>query len=636
MLDAMRRGALNWFAKGLLALLVVAFAIWGVGDVIRRVGTSSVAKIGGTEISIEEFRQAYQDELTSISRRLGRRLTPDQAKLLGLEQRALSRLVGTAAIDAHAHDLHLSLSEQAMADMIRQDPAFHDAQGAFSNRILQAYLRQIGIGSAERYVEIRRKEEVRDQLTETLLSGVAPAPSTIELLHRYREEKRVIEYIAPDFEKLVKVPEPDEARLKEYYEQNKRQFMTPEVRRVNALVLTRTAAKARADIGEAEIKSAYDADTGKYNVPEKRRLQQLKFPNPAAAEKAYAELAKAKNFTEAAAKLGFKDSDIDLGELTKRDMIDPKVADAAFSLKKDELSKPIEGQFGTVLLRAAEITPGKQRPFDEVKAEIKDRLADERARVDIQELHDKVENERSAAKSLKEIADSLKLNFYEIAEIDRSGKTAAGKPALDSPEAAKIAEAAFAGSVGLEPEATDLEDGGYLWADVLAVTPEKQKPYEEVAADVKAAALEQDKRKEIANAAAKLAERLGKGEDLAALAKEAGAKVEKTDAVTRVTSPPGLSQSAVQQAFTLAKGAGAVATGADNKARVILRVADIIAAAPATPEQIERGRNELKRQMQTDVLAEYIGGLQTRYGLKINETALKQALGAQREQPDFE
>ena len=101
MLDAMRRGAVNWLAKVLLGLLIVAFALWGVADVFRNYGRGTLARIGNTEISVDEYRQAYQEEMASISRRLGgRRLTAEQAKMLGVEQRTLSRLIGTAAIDS--------------------------------------------------------------------------------------------------------------------------------------------------------------------------------------------------------------------------------------------------------------------------------------------------------------------------------------------------------------------------------------------------------------------------------------------------------------------------------------------------------------------------------------------------------
>ncbi len=193
-------------------------------------------------------------------------------------------------------------------------------------------------------------------------------------------------------------------------------------------------------------------------------------------------------------------------------MIDPKIAEAAFALKKDELSKPVEGQFAIVLVRVSEIVPGKQRSFDEVKGEVRDKLAEERTNQEIQSLHDKVEDERASGKPLKEIAEQLKLDFREIPDIDRGGKTADGKPAIEGAAAAQVAQAAFAGSPGLDAEATELADGGYAWVDVVAVTPEKQKTFEEAKAEITTAATEEQRRAEIASLAGKLVDRLGKGE----------------------------------------------------------------------------------------------------------------------------
>src|SRR5262249_14170826 len=159
---------------------------------------------------------------------------------------------------------------------------------------------------------------------------------------------------------------------------------------------------------------------------------------------------------------------------------DPKMAEAAFALKKNELSQPIQGQYSLALLRVTDIQGGKQRTFDEVKAEIKDRLAAERVGQKLQELHDKAESERAKGRPLKEIGQELKLAFQEIAEINRLGKTNAGKTVIEHADAGRIAEAIFEASAGVETETLELTDGGYAWYDVVAVTPERQKTFEEV------------------------------------------------------------------------------------------------------------------------------------------------------------
>ena len=629
MLDSLRRGALNWFAKGLLGLLVIAFAVWGIGDVVRNVGRGTLATIGSSQITVDDYRQAYQDEMASLTRRFGRRLTSEQAKMLGVEQRALSRLISAAAIDHHARDLELALSDEGMAEIIRNDPGFQGPDGKFSKELFQNFLRQIGL-SEGRYVTTRRQEELRDQLTESLLSGLAPPQAMLETLYRYREERRVIEFFTPDFDKLITLAEPEESKLTEYYEQNKARFTAPERRKINVLALTRDAAKQRTSVSEEELKASYDADKEKFNVPEMRRITQLTFPDKAAAEAAYAELSKAGNLAEAIAKLGFKESDIELGQLAKRDMIDGKIAAAAFALPKDELSQPVDGQFATVLLRVAEIVPGKQRSFEDVKGEISDRLVEERANLELQALHEAIENDRYSGKPLREIAEKLKLPFLEIADIDRTGKTADGKPAVAEADAAKVAQAAFSGNAGIEAEAVELADGGYAWVDVLQVTPEQQKTFPEVAAEVKTQFLDQQRRSEVSSLATKFVDRLNQGEAFEAVAIAADAKAEKTNPVTRSTSPPGLTANAVQQAFTLPKGRAASAPTTDGKGRSIIRVSEIIPAPAPTPEQTAALKTELNRQLQTDILAEYIAGLQARYGLTLNQEALKQALGGDR------
>jgi peptidyl-prolyl cis-trans isomerase D len=397
------------------------------------------------------------------------------------------------------------------------------------------------------------------------------------------------------------------------------------------LTLTRDLVKGKIDVTEADIKASYEATKDTYDTPETRKLQQVAFPDKAAADKAYAALSKAKNFVEEAGKLGFKEADIDLGTVVKSGLIDKKIADAAFALKKDEVSKPVEGQFTTVILRAVEITPGITKTYEDVKAQVKDKLALERASREIQQLHDKVEDERTAGRTLKEAADKLGLTHLAIEAIDRGGNGADGKPVAGIPDTAKVLGAAFAGVQGVEADAIELADGGYAWFDVLGLTAEKERAFEDVKADAKTRWLEVEKAKAVTETAAKFVERALKGESLEAIAKDAGGKVEKTPAITRATSPQGLTPDAVRQAFVLPKGAASSSATADGKTRSIFRVAEVTDAPEPTKEEADRLRTELQRGMQTDALNAYVGGLQSRYGVNINTQVLQQTLGLDRQ-----
>jgi peptidyl-prolyl cis-trans isomerase D len=149
--------------------------------------------------------------------------------------------------------------------------------------------------------------------------------------------------------------------------------------------------------------------------------------------------------------------------------------------------------------------------------------------------------------------------------------------------------------------------------------------------------MEQDRRTAVTAFAAKLVERINGGESLDAVAKEIGARVDKTSPpVTRNTSPPGLPNTAVQQAFALPKDRASSATSSDGKSRIILRVAEVIPAPPPTAEQTKRLKDDLARQLQGDTLVQYVGGLHSRYGFSVNEAALKQALGTESEPTDLQ
>ncbi len=627
MLEMLRRGATSKVAALVLFLpLIVAFSLWGIGPDWKG-GSSNqwLAKVGGTAVYPEEFQRAYQNELEQISRQVGRRITPEQAKYFGLDQRVLSRLAGAAALDQQARTMGLGVSTQSIVDAVKADPNFAEIDGRFSKPRFDQFLRQIGL-SEQAYFAQRKKDDVREQLTDSVLAGVAPAQAYIDLLHKHAEETRVIEHITLDPAKVVKLPPADDAKLKEFYDGNKRQFVAPETRKAGLLLLTRDAVKARVVVTPEEIKETYEQTKDRYNVAETRRIYQMSFPDKAAAEKALPELIKAKNFVEAATKLGAKESDLDLGVQAKKQMIDPKIAEAAFALKKDEVSKVIEGVFTTVILRVTEINPGKLKTLEDVSAEVKDALQTQRSGREIQTLQNQVEDERSAGKTLKEAALKTGLTFVEVASIDRAGKSADGKPVLTQTDAAALTAAIFAGAIGLDAEPIDLADGGLGWVSVTGVTPEKDKPFEEALADVKTAWTEAETRKELGSVAARLVERALKGEALSVLAAESGAKLEKTNAITRATSPPGLTPSGVQQAFSLPKGGASSALTTDGASRTILKVAEVTVAAAPTAAQTEKLKTDLTRTMQSDIYSALVGGLQQRAGFNVNQTMLQQLL----------
>jgi peptidyl-prolyl cis-trans isomerase D len=627
MLDALRRGSTGMVAKILFGVLVASFAIWGIGPVFRNYGHGSLAKVGSHEIQMADFQRAYQNELHLIQRQSGRHITAEQARAAGLDHQILAQLMAWAAVEQHADDLDLALSEQKLIDDVKNDPAFKGPDGRFSRINFDNALSQLGV-SERGFMQLRRRDELRQQITTALVNAVAVPESAIDLLNTWRNEKRVAEHFTIDPEKAVTVPDPDEAKLKETYDANKRDFVTPELRKLAVLVVSPDNLKSKMEVSDAEINASYDESKNDYNTPELRRVQQISFKDKAAADAGKAALASGKSFGDVAKQAGAKDTDIDLGLINKNRLIDPKIADAIFALKKDEVSDAIEGRFATVIARVSDIQPAINRTLADVKDQVHDKLAKQKATTRLQSLLDEIEDARSGGKSLKEIADQMKLEYLEVPETDRNNKAAEGQPAISLPDAQAIIKSGFDSQVGLENEALELRDGGYAWVDVLGVTQAKEKPFADVKDDVKKVAIANERTRLVSELAGKLVEKADTGTPMATLATEAGGvKVDTTQPFTRTTEAHGMSKEAVTKAFSLAKGKAASAPTTDNKSRVVFKVTEVTPAPAPSKEERAHLVKDLSEQYTDELLSEYVIALQNRLGTHINQADFQKAVG---------
>jgi peptidyl-prolyl cis-trans isomerase D len=388
--------------------------------------------------------------------------------------------------------------------------------------------------------------------------------------------------------------------------------------------------KKQVTVTEEEIATSYKATKDGYDVPEQRRVQQIAFKDKAAAEAALKALRDgSKTFGDVAKEAGAKDTDADLGLINKKALIDKKIADVAFGLEKDKFSDVVEGRFATVIVRVTQIEPGKLQTLETVKDQVRDKLAVEKAKIELQKKRDEIEDNRSAGKTLKEIAETAKLSFQDIAGADQRGNGADGKPVLTTPDLPKIMTAVFAPDAGSNDQAIDLASGAYAWFNLLGTEPPKQRPFEDVKPDVKIDYTLAETSRLVTELANKLVERLNAGETVSALEDAAKGKAAKTDPINRTTIPQGISDAAVAQAFILPAGRAASAVTSDKTSRIVFKVSEITAAPAATKEQLDALAKAMQSDLASQELTEYTETLKKRMGASINEAELKRALGTQ-------
>jgi peptidyl-prolyl cis-trans isomerase D len=619
MLNSLRKSAGSWFVKILLGLLVASFAIWGIGDIFRGGTTTTVAEVGDKEISAFEYQRDYINQVNTLSSRLGRQLTAQEARAFGIPQSVLQNTISRTAIDIHAEELGLGMSDEAIIALIHKEPGFKNAKGEFEPINFQAFLRDRNL-SEQGFVQLQRGEMIRGQIMSALSRGAYVPDTLLNAINHHRNDEREVKYFVLAPGAIPAVTAPDETVLRGWFEENKARYKAPEYRKIGMLTLTPESVAETITLSDADLKAYYEANKAQYDQPQRRKLQQLVFSDKAAADEAYKKLEDGEDFAELGKSLGMTEDDIALGEFTKTGMADQTVAEAAFALEEGEYSEPVQS-FATVIVRAEDVLEGQTKTFEEVKEEVRDRLAKDRALDEIQNLYDSVEDERAAGADVREAANKLNLPFKEHT-IDRTGKTPEGE-ALESIAGSREAiQTVFTGDVGIENNPVQLSEG-YAFIDVLEVIPERDRTYEEVRAEVEKAWIEQETRNNLRKKAEELVEKGKAGTALEALAKENnGVEIKTASGLKRGAAPEELPASAVSVAFTLPQNGYGTVQMADGQSQAVFQLTGIKDAPALDEAQAKTLRDELRQNLGVDILSQYVAGLQNDYGVQVNSEAI--------------
>jgi peptidyl-prolyl cis-trans isomerase D len=631
MLRGIHKASGSWLGKLIMAavmgVLVISFAIWGIGDIFRGFGQNEAAKVGSTEISLEQFRDYYNQQLQQISRRAGRPITPDQARGLGIDRQIIGQLVAETTLDERARQLNLGISNDDIAKLIVNDPNFRGANGQFDRDRFSLLIRNAGFTEG-RFVEEQRRVLLRRQIAQTISGGLKVPNAMMLAVDQFRNEKRNIEYVALGPAQAGDIAQPTLETLKQYFDERKVLFRAPEYRKLTVLSLSPGALAKPDAVSDTDARAYYDTHKSDYGTPEKRELQQMVFPSAEEAAAARERIAKGVSFADVAKERGLKPSDTEMGMVSKTDIIDPVVAEAVFALKPGDVSEPVKGQFGTVLLMVGKTETGTQKSFDEVAPRVKQAVAENRAKSQLGELRDKVEDDRAAGSTLAETAKKFGLKAIAIDAVDRSGRGPDGEVIADLPKTPDVVAAAFASNIGVDNEALQLPGGGWLWFDVNGVTPSHERALDEVKDQVATRWRDDEIAKRLQGKAGDMLGKLKSGSTLAHVAAEAGIKVETATGLQRGKSTDQVPGKALQAIFSAAKGASSAAEGATPDSRIVFTVTDVTDSKldPLAPDT-QKLEASLQNSYADDIIGEYLARLESELGVTLNQTAINQIIG---------
>jgi peptidyl-prolyl cis-trans isomerase D len=631
MLRGLRKASSNWLGKTIMSVvmgvLIISFGVWGIADIFRGFGQSTLAKVGHTEISTEQFRQIYTDRLQQIGRQFGRPLTPDQARAFGIDRQVLQQAIAEAALDEEARRLGLGQSDAETKRVIFGDPNFKGANGAFDPARFEAAIRQFGF-SEQRYVADQRRVSLRRQIAGTITAGLEPPKAMIEALSRFQNEQRSIDYVKLDAAQAGTIDPPSPEALAGYFDEHKTQFRAPEYRKLAYVAVTPEDIGKWSEVSDEDAKKLFEQRRDKLGTPEKREVAQIVFPNADEAAAARSRIASGLSFDDLAKERGLKPTDIDLGLITKSELGDSAIADAAFALPSGEVSQPVQGKFGVVLVRIGKIEPGIEPDYASLAAVLKKELAVERARASVSDLRDKMEDERGGGASVTEAAQKLGLTAVTVDAVDRSGRAPNGQLATNIPRGLDLVSQAFSSDVGVDNDPLQY-NGGYVWYDVLGITPSRERTLDEVKDQVEARWRDDQIASRLRTKATEMVQKLDQGGKLADEATAAGLKVETAAGVRRDATPPGVPASVVAAAFRTAKDGVGQTAGAGPGEWIVFRVTDITAPpVDLASDDIKKMKDTLLRALTDEQIAEYVTKLEADIGTSVNEAAFAQVTGA--------
>jgi peptidyl-prolyl cis-trans isomerase D len=627
MFQLLRRASQTWLAKLLMIVLVGSFGIWGVSTSLLAPTSNTVITVGDQKVSVSDLHFAFQRQMAALSRQFGTQLTLEQAKAFGVDRQVYAQLSAGAALDQLADDMDLGLSQDRLAALIADDPAFKSLNGSFDRQQFTALLRNAGIREQD-YINERSNVAVRSQIIDAVGSGFTPPPVLIDALKQYRYETRSVDYLLLTDANIEPIKAPADDVLQKWFDTVKARYHAPEFRKIAYVKLEPSDIADPSAVTDEAVKQDYEAHKDRYTTAASRTIEQLTFADEAMAEAAAKELQDGKSFDDLIKEQGKTENDVTLGTFTKDRVPDAAIADAAFALDTDgATSGVVKGAFGPVILRVKDIKPAVTKSLDEVKDQVRKDLALNNALDEIQSVHDRYEDLRGGGSSLADAAKELGLKVVTIDAIDADGNGPDGKPIADVPTGKDLVSEAFQTDVGVENLPINVGRNGYLWYEVTDITPDRDRTLDEVKAQATQDWTAEQQKEALGALAEKLKQRVEKGETLQAIADELKIAVEQKTGLTRHSNDAIIGSSAIQEAFS--GPVGTVATGAtsDGSNQVLLKVtADDPKPATTALDNQDQTIDQMAKAAGDDILDEMVSELQAKYGVSINQQLAEQAL----------
>ena len=386
MLDIIRNLVSSIFGKVLLALMVLSFALWGVGDILTSGNSRLAAKVGDEKISLEDFYINFQQTLRDISNSSGMNISIQQAKDQQLDKIMLNEMIYQKMISDFAKKQGVIINDEVLKDYVMTMDEFKNNAGQFNDLLYQNYIQNNFI-SESAFLDEMESILLRNLLFENFSISNSINEKLITLLYNHEGKKIDIEYFTIDDSKItVSI---NKGELREYYENNKEKYRVPKKEYVNYLNVGFEKFRELVEISNNELENFYNSNIQNYTTNESRNVEFVRLPTE---EKAFEISQKWKSNDNEVFKDLAASEDFEIFEINElgRDRFSEDVSNKIFILDLNNISDPIQiADAGFYIFKITSVSEEAVISFEDVKNEIEEELSNQIA----YELYDEYINE---------------------------------------------------------------------------------------------------------------------------------------------------------------------------------------------------------------------------------------------------
>jgi peptidyl-prolyl cis-trans isomerase D len=636
MLDRMRRHK-NWL-KWSLALVCLAFVIFYIPDFLRgsdagAASSDTIAKVEGHEITGGEFRRTYQAQLQAYRSAYGGNMSDQLLKQLGIEQQILQQMVDEQAALAEGTRLGVEVSDEEVRQRIFATPAFQDNGHFIGEQRYQQLLRRQSPPMIPAEFENGIRRSLTVEKLRSLLSGWLSIPDNeLEQEYRRRNDKVKLAVVSFTTDSFRTQANATDAEVASYFDAHKPDFKIPEKRKIRYLLIDIDALRAKVVVPSADIERAYNDGIDQYTTAEQLRASHILLKTEgkddatvkakaedvlkqAKAGADFAELAKKYSEDEGSGKNGG-----DLDYFGRGRMV-PEFDQAAFAMQPGQTSDLVKTQYGYHIIKLVDKKPATTRTLADVKQQLTDQLAYERAQAQAADFAQNLEQQIGKPADLDKVAKA------QGVAVQESGFFARDEPILGlgpSPEASSRAFEMKQGDVSGSVRTSR----GFAFLTLVG----KQDPYvpklEEVKTRVRDEVIKQKARDMSRQKATEIAAKLRGAPDFEKAAKAAGVEAKTTELLARDSPIPdlGVAPAVEEVAFKLQVGAVSGPIAIDTGTAVI----KVLEKKETTPSELAAAKDKFREEVLGDrrnrFFSAYMVKAKERMRIEVNREALQRAV----------